>query len=76
MTEFGYFKKTIRLPNNVDTKQIPAKFNNGILMIIMPKIVIGKETPIEWSKRDLPIQSKMIFNYLWWLAKVQNIQRA
>lgn len=47
MTEFDYFKKTIRLPNNANTKQISAKFKNGILRIIIPKIVIGKKIPIE-----------------------------
>ena len=47
MTEFDYFKKTIKLPSNVNTKQISAKFMNGILRIIIPKIVIGKKIPIE-----------------------------
>lgn len=47
MTEFDYFKKTIKLPSNVNTKQISAKFKNGILRIIIPKIVIGKKIPIE-----------------------------
>ena len=47
VTEFDYFKKTINLPSNVNTKQISAKFKNGVLRIIIPKIVIGKKIPIE-----------------------------
>ncbi len=47
VTEFDYFKKTIKLPSGVDTKQISAKFKNGILKITMPKHGNGKKIPIE-----------------------------
>jgi len=47
VTEFDYFKKTIKLPNNANTKQISAKFMNGILRITIPKVTIGKKIPIE-----------------------------
>ena len=47
VTEFDYFKKTIRIPGGVNTKQISAKFKNGILKVIMPKPTDGKRIPIE-----------------------------
>ncbi len=47
VTEFDYFKKTIKLPIGINTKQISAKFTNGILKITMPKPVDGKKIPIE-----------------------------
>lgn len=47
ITEFDYFKKTIKLPLGINAKQISAKFNNGILKIIMPKPAGGKNIPIE-----------------------------
>lgn len=47
VTEFDYFKKTIKLPSGADTKQISAKFKNGILKITIPKPTNGKKIPIE-----------------------------
>lgn len=47
VTEFDFFKKSIKLPSNVNTKQISANFKNGILRIIMPKPSIGKKISIE-----------------------------
>ena len=47
VTEFDYFKKTIKLPSGINTKQISAKFNNGILKITMPKPSNGKKILIE-----------------------------
>lgn len=47
VTEFDYFKKTIKLPSGISTKQISAKFKNGILKVIMPKPANGKKIPIE-----------------------------
>ena len=47
ITEFDYFKKTIKLPDGINTKQISAKFENGILKITMPKPADGKKIPIE-----------------------------
>jgi|SRR5579883_2192517 len=47
VTEFDYFKKTIKIPGGVDTKQISASFKNGILRIMMPKRVQGKKIPIK-----------------------------
>jgi len=47
VTEFDYFKKTIKLPSYIDTKQISAIFKNGILRITMPKPTDGKKISIE-----------------------------
>jgi HSP20 family protein len=47
ITEFDYFKKTIKLPSGINTKQISANFKNGILKITMPKPTDGKKISIE-----------------------------
>lgn len=47
MTEFEYFKKVVELPLHVNIKNISAKFKNGILTIIIPKITTGKKIPIK-----------------------------
>ena len=47
VTEFDYFKKTIKLPTGINTKQISAKFENGILKITMPGLIDGKKISIE-----------------------------
>jgi HSP20 family protein len=47
VTEFDYFKKTIPLPSGINTKEISAKFKDGILKITMPKSGTGKKIPIE-----------------------------
>ena len=47
ITEFDYFKKTIKLPSGINTKQISANFKNGILRITMPKPSDGKKISIE-----------------------------
>ena len=47
VTEFDYFKKTIKLPSGINTKQISANFKNGILRITMPKPSDGKKISIE-----------------------------
>ena len=47
VTEFDYFKKTIKLPSGINTKQISAIFKNGILRITMLKPSDGKKISIE-----------------------------
>ena len=47
VTEFDYFKKTIKLPSRINTKQISAKFKNGILKITIPRLLDGKKISIE-----------------------------
>jgi HSP20 family protein len=34
---FGQFQRTISLPNNVDPNQVGAQFENGVLMLTLPK---------------------------------------
>lgn len=36
-TQYGTFKRTFSLPENVAAEQISAKYNNGILEITLPK---------------------------------------
>lgn len=45
--EYEYFKKSLSLPKNVDTKNISAKFSNGILTITLPKLYKGTKIQIE-----------------------------
>ncbi|MHB8546031.1 MAG: Hsp20/alpha crystallin family protein [Nitrosotalea sp.] len=40
-------KKTIKIPNGVDTRQISAIFKNGILKSIMPKPSHGRKMSIK-----------------------------
>lgn len=43
--QFEYFKKTVSLPKNVNAKKITARFEDGRLVITMPKLFRG--TPIK-----------------------------
>jgi len=36
-TQYGSFKRTFVLPENVDAERIEAKYNNGILELVVPK---------------------------------------
>lgn len=36
-TQFGTFSRSFNLPDNVDPSKISAKYNNGILELIVPK---------------------------------------
>ena len=36
-TSYGSFKRTFSLPDNVNAKKIEAKYNNGILEVVIPK---------------------------------------
>jgi HSP20 family protein len=45
--EYEYFKKSIRLPTNVDTKNISARFSNGRLTITLPKLFKGSRIKIQ-----------------------------
>lgn len=47
ITEFDYFNKTLPTPEGANTKKISAKFENGILKIIIPKTPVGKKIPIK-----------------------------
>ena len=46
-TKFEYFKKSMTLPHNIDSKKISAKFENGRLSITVPKLKKGQRIKIE-----------------------------
>jgi len=41
-TKFEYFKKSISLPGKIDNKKMIANFQNGRLVIKIPKKVVGR----------------------------------
>jgi HSP20 family protein len=45
--EYEWFKKSVKLPKNVDTKNITARFINGRLTVIMPKLYKGTKIKIQ-----------------------------
>ncbi len=47
ITKFGYFKKSISLPEKVDSKKTTAKFQKGRLEIKIPKKVVGHSIKID-----------------------------
>jgi HSP20 family protein len=46
ITKFEYFKKSISLPEKIDSKKATAKFQKGRLEIKIPKKTIGKSIKI------------------------------
>ncbi|GAQ78636.1 HSP20 family protein [Klebsormidium nitens] len=46
-----YFFRRFRLPANVDTSKIEAKFRNGVLEVTVPK----KEEAIKHETKDIPV---------------------
>lgn len=46
-TKFEYFKKTQSLPENADSKKISAKFDNGRLSVMIPKVKTGQKIKIQ-----------------------------
>lgn len=44
---FEYFKKSLTLPKNADTKKISAQFSGGRLEITLPKLFGGTPVKIE-----------------------------
>jgi HSP20 family protein len=45
-TKFEYFKKSISLPGKIDSKKTTAKFQNGRLVIKIPKKIVGHNIKI------------------------------
>jgi HSP20 family protein len=46
ITKFEYFKKSISLPEKIDSKKTTAKFQKGRLKIKIPKKVVGHSIKI------------------------------
>lgn len=47
LTKFEYFKKSISLPGKIDSKKTTAKFQDGRLVIKIPKKVVGHTIKID-----------------------------
>ena len=45
--EFNFFKKSITLPGKINSKKISAKFEQGRLIIRVPKLQAGTKISIE-----------------------------
>lgn len=45
--EYEYFKSSVKLPKNVDVKNISARFKNGRLTVTLPKLYRGSKIQIE-----------------------------
>lgn len=44
---YGNFHRSFQLPSHVDTKQINAEFNDGVLKIVIPKLKEAKPKQIK-----------------------------
>mgnify|MGYP003880597419 CR=1 FL=1 len=45
--EFEYFRRTIKLPSNVEPERAKAKFKDGILQVFLPKKIYGYRIAVE-----------------------------
>ena len=45
--EYEWFKKSVKLPKNIDVKNITAQFTNGQLTITLPKLYKGTKIKIQ-----------------------------
>ena len=45
--QYEYFKKSLTVPSNVDFDKISAKFVNGRLTVVLPKVTRGTKIKIE-----------------------------
>ena len=45
--EYEFFKKSIKLPRNVDEKNISAHFSDGRLTILLPKLYKGNKISVQ-----------------------------
>jgi HSP20 family protein len=48
---YGYFKRTVKLPSEVESDKVKASFKDGVLKIALPKVESKKvkEIPIQVS---------------------------
>ncbi len=46
-----YFERNFTMPTNVDTEKVEAQFEDGVLTLILPKIVAAKARRIEIQSR-------------------------
>jgi HSP20 family protein len=44
--EAGVFRRTINLPNDIDSNRVEAHYNNGILTVTLPKAEVAKPKQI------------------------------
>ena len=49
---YGSFQRSVRLPNSVDTEQIDASFENGVLNVVMPKLPQAQPKQIAVKARE------------------------
>jgi HSP20 family protein len=50
---YGSFKRSFRLPENVDAEKIAARFENGVLKVTLPK---SAHTKVEEKKIDIAVK--------------------
>lgn len=45
--EYESFRKSVKIPKNIDTKNITLQFHNGRLVVTLPKLYSGTKIKIE-----------------------------
>lgn len=57
---YGSFERTFQLPKNVDEGKIQARFENGVLEVLIPKAELSKPRSIEISTEKGGLFSKLL----------------
>jgi len=59
-TFYGSFERTVRLPQGVEADKIAARYENGVLEILvpLPKEMVGRTIPIEIGVNTKEIEHK------------------
>ena len=59
-TFYGSFERTVRLPQGVEADKIAARYENGVLEILVPlaKEMVGRTIPIEVADNKKTIEHK------------------
>lgn len=55
---FGKFERWIGLPKNVDTENIQARYENGVLEVMLPKKELSKSNKVKITNADGSLFSK------------------